>query len=281
VIWLGCDSIQQQRGDDVQKDSSYYPIIILGATFAGLGAAYSHKQESLIIERSALVGYEFINSYNPGEGWNEVVLSTEGGRLKKELLERQILSEDGRAHIPAVAPVLYNKIAQDSLNILLHTEIADISQAGDVIEVTIYNASGLSKLKTDLIVDTRPDRARRIKSKSINAMLSCGEEEINLPDLEQGQAQFVKGKLKGEIIVKVPVDVQDSWTSARHKLHQLWVNRPPEWASWTLAAIAGCFDIQAEHEPAANDPNCLYLPSSAYRNPLEAFEAGIALERGN
>ncbi|NOU65473.1 hypothetical protein GC096_15670 [Paenibacillus sp. LMG 31461] len=264
------------------SDNRYYPTIILGATFAGLGAAYACGKEALLIERSALVGYEFINSYNLGEDWHATVLSEEGEKLKNELLERGILSEDGRVHIPAIAPVLYNKIGCDSLPILLHSDIADIRQLGAGYEVTIYNASGFNSYRTDRIIDTRPEYApsHLIKSKSLNAMLNCGEDDPEVSTTAGSYLLLTKGKLKGEVVAKVPIEVEDDWITARHKLHQLWAGRPKEWESWTISSVAGFFELQIEPETGGEiAPSWFSLPSAAYRNPLEAFEAGLLVKR--
>lgn len=49
--------------------SRYFPIVVLGATFAALGTAYSRLKETLVIERTALAGSEFINSFHLGLDW--------------------------------------------------------------------------------------------------------------------------------------------------------------------------------------------------------------------
>ncbi|WNQ08886.1 hypothetical protein MJA45_14630 [Paenibacillus aurantius] len=260
----------------------YFPTVILGATFAGLGAAYANE-ESLVMERTSFVGHEFINSFHPGVGWHETALTEKGMKLKQELMERGVMSDEGSVHIPAVAPILYNKIIQDSLSVLLQTEVTEIVSAGNSWEVTVYNNSGFRRIKTDRVIDTRPEMAptELLRSKSLNALLNCGEEELVLPEEIRGQAHLVKGKLKGEIILKFPVDVKDDWFVSRQKLHQFWVNRPEAWKAWTISAISGCFEWRHDQgEPASASPGRVSLPSSAYRNPLEAFEAGLAAGRG-
>ncbi|MDR6549188.1 hypothetical protein [Paenibacillus qinlingensis] len=266
----------------VHMEHRYYPMIIIGATFAGLGAAYTNK-EALVIERTALVGHEFINSYHLGEGWQQTPVTAEGEKLKKELLDRGILSEEGSVHIPAIAPVLYNKIAEDAISIMLHTDVTEIRRLAEGFEVTVYNASGFSRFTTDRIMDTRSESALpgSVVSKSLNAMLSCREEGLEVPLFTMENVRFATGKLQGEWIVKVTVDVEDDWIAARHKLHHMWANRPDVWEKWTISAIAGCFELQINQEPTAIEPNWWSHPSGAFRNPLEAFEAGLAFGRGN
>ncbi|WP_020616380.1 hypothetical protein [Paenibacillus daejeonensis] len=259
----------------------YYPLVVLGATFAGLGAAYSRIDETLVLERSALVGYEYINSYRPGDGWHETKLSERGEDLKAELVRRQILGEDGRVHIPAVAPVMYNRITHDKLQLQFHTEVTAIDEHEQGWEITIYSPSGFSRMLAGAILDTRPEHAPEgaITGKRLGAMLNCGTDEPELPGEEQLGVQFVRGKLAGEVMAQLRIDTGDDWPSARHKLHELWTNRPEAWQAWTLSAVAGYFNYEGRPKVPTWTERRADLLSYAYPNPLAALEAGIRTGR--
>jgi len=259
----------------------YHPLVVLGATFAGLGAAYSRIDETLILERSALVGYEYINSYHPGEGWQETKLSEKGEDLKAELMRRQILGEDGRVHIPAVAPVMYNRINHDKLQLQFHTEVTAIHEHEQGWEITIYSPSGFSRLLAGAILDTRPEHAPEgaITGKRLGAMLNCGSDEPELPDGETLGVRFGRGKLAGEVMVGLRIEKTDDWLAARHKLHELWSKRPEAWQAWTLSAVAGYFGYEGQPEESSWTERRSFLPSYAYPNPLAALEAGIRTGR--
>ncbi|TMV45830.1 FAD-binding protein [Paenibacillus mesophilus] len=47
-------------------------LLVCGATLAGLGAAIAameEKRDVIVVERTASVGREFIEAFNPGFGW--------------------------------------------------------------------------------------------------------------------------------------------------------------------------------------------------------------------
>lgn len=257
-----------------------YEILILGSTFAGLGAAYACRSNMLVLDRRTQIGYEFINSFDPGEHWNRIDLSSEGEKLKKELLDRDILSENGLIHLPAAAPLMYHRISRDEVPILLMTEVINIQQKSGVFEVEIFNVSGSHSFRAlrilDTVFDTRLQSVYRpeVISKSINAMLYNVESEDQMPSGWSKEVRFFRGKLPGEVILKLRLDEKDDWISARCKLHQLWENRPDFLKRWTIAAVADCFEQTVQKGPMDVTENWSILPSAAYRNPLEAFEAG-------
>lgn len=259
---------------------AYYDLLIVGSTFAGLGAAYAAGGETILVERTAAVGHEFINSCNPGTGWLETELSPQGERLKQELLNRNILSMEGKVHLPAAAPLLYHQIREDGLPVLLMTEVVNIREMKDGFEVDFYNASGLESCRVKRILDTTGNcltctRQRIIPlRKSINAMLSCEDSSTPLHAADCEEVEFVEGKLPGEMILKLKVSPQEDWITARYQLHQFWMNRSEEWKPWTIATVADCFEIVVDPGPVAIATGWSWLPSSSYRNPLEAFEAG-------
>lgn len=265
----------------MDEKREFYPLIVLGATFAGIGAAYSDRNNTLIIERTSLVGYEFINAFRTGENWNDVPLSREGKQLKQGLLQRNILSAQGEVHIPAVGPFLYDNIRKDSIHVFLMAEVVDITRNTDCYCVQVYTASGFKKFFAKSVLDTRTESlpCEFIKSKSINAML-YSEEAGDINNLvSDGAVEFIKGKQKGEMIVRLSIDAEDDWITAREKLHILWMNRPEAWRAWKIMAVSGVFDIRANKGPVFITDGWQLLPSSAYRNPLEAFEAGLAYGR--
>lgn len=260
----------------------FYPLIVLGATFAGIGAAYANKADTLILEGTALAGYEFATAYRIGEGWNEPALSQVGNNLKTEMRQRNILSDQGEVHIPALAPLMYNRIKEDQLHHLFMATIVSITWEKTRYCVLVHTTSGFMKFFSDRIMDTRMDALSKdfIKSKSINALL-YSEEDIPASSLvSQGTVEFMKGKQKGELIVSLPVEADDDWSSAREKLHNFWMKRPMEWSAWKLLAVGGAFDIRVDQGPVRVMDNWSLLPSAAYRNPLEALEAGLLYAEG-
>lgn len=175
----------------MRKADNYHPVIVLGATFAGIGTAYADRENTLIIERSALVGYEFINCFRTGTGWLDCKVSSEGERLRNELFEKNILKKDGKICISETAPVLYNRLVADNLNFLFMTDVVSIDSTSSAFEVEVYNASGFSRFIADKIIDTRPENIPpdQIQRKSINAILYSSGSTM-FPDIHRPEAEF-------------------------------------------------------------------------------------------
>lgn len=255
-----------------------YDLLIFGSTFTSLGACFSNNNNSLIIERSSQVGYEFINSFNQGTNWNLELHDEKTHDLKKGLLERGILDCNGNIHIPALAPFLYSMIKSNKIPLLLMTEIVDIKRYADGFIVDVFNASGLISYKTKKILDTRTATSI-VRKKSINAIISCFDDEYIRPLEWCDKIELVKGKLNREYILKLQIDKDKNWTEARKELHDLWIARPDEFKNWTISAVADRFEIAVEKENICFDKEYSIIPSTAFQNPLESFEAGIRFMR--
>lgn len=263
----------------------HYSTFICGATATAIGIASENIKDTLIVERTGLVANEFIDCYHIGsKNWNSV--SHIGKNLKKELIQRNILSEVGMVHIPAVAPLLFKIIKKLGINILFITEVIEVEKVEEVYEITLHNNSGFQKITADKIIDTtststiHPKFKQYTYSKSINAMLHSIEENLfpfnNSEIIENENVSFEQGRFDKEIILKYSVSNDDDWIAARHKLHSYWQNRPAFLEKWSLATIASTFDIEVKDKgPFEVDYNWTWLPSCAYENLLKALDIGV------
>jgi hypothetical protein len=254
--------------------------LIIGSTFAGIGLACSNINNSLIIERTASPGKEYLNSFNPGNNWETMPTSPEGKILRKELENRNILA-NGNIHISALAPVICGFIRKKQLNILFWTEITQIEKSGNGFEIEIFNASGLQRIYAGSIIDTNPENNylsgnTTIMSKSINAILHC---EKQVPSLKMDSGQITDGRFPSEKFFSLPAGINDSWPNARRQLFDAWEKRPDDIKEWLIAATASEFAYVSAKGPFRIGRNWCHLPSSAYSNPLEAFEAGIKFSK--
>ena len=262
-----------------------YDLVVIGATFAGLGAAYAEKGNVLAVERRSQIGYEFIGAYNPATAWILREAETEeGGRLKNELIKEGILSDDMRIYMPEVQSFLYYRIYRDRLPVLLMTEVIAVEKQQGIYEIEIYNASGISRLTAKRVLDTteglslRPEDRPKILRKSINAFLYGGEEAETIP-AEEGMQIFPANR-KGEALLSLELDVAANYIYARQKLHDRWIRRKKSLASWTIALMADCMGIVLDRRCFAAAEGHVLLCSACFENPLEAFEAGIKFIEG-
>ena len=245
------------------KNKTHYSTIIVGATAFGLGYATRDVNDTLVLEKTSLIGSEFIDSLHMQSGdW--VPTSIFGKSLKKECIERNILSNNGRIRTPALASLLFQYVQQNSIQVLFLTEIINIEKKEQGYVLTIYNNSGFQTITADLVIDTTsnaqisPDMEVYIVSKSINAILHS------------------EGHFENETILRYPLEIIDDWITARHKLHMYWQNRPQKMKDLTLSYIPFTFDYQvAEPGPYFVKPDMYWIPSNSYCNLLEAFETGL------
>ncbi|CAG7634149.1 hypothetical protein ACFQI7_18690 [Paenibacillus allorhizosphaerae] len=264
---------------------SHYPVLVYGATFAGLGIAAALKDRALVAERSALVGHEFIAAYHSGESWAANPLhSTAAKDLRTELASRNLLSENGGVHLPAMAPVLFHRIRKLGLQATMMTEIVDVKVSKKGYDVTLFNASGLQQVTVDHLIDTTStclsdsSHPVSIESKSIHAMLHSQTPAPvpSLPPGDEKRVRFVKGLMPGELILELSLHPSDGWTEARTELHRYWEQRYEAFAPWTLAAVADAFAIRTAGRERSVGPDWSWFPSSNWANGLQAFDAGYS-----
>ncbi len=250
-------------------------ILIIGATFTGIGAGYAAKERTLIVEPRQQVGYEFINSFNPGTGYGTMQLSPVADGIKTEMKSRGILVDDGRVHVPALAPMMFNRIQTDNIPVLLQAFVAESRPVAGGFETDIYTAAGYETIKSKFVLDTRP--GKKVISKRINAMLCSAGGEFSA---SCGGVEYMGGALAGEVIMKLPVEINDDFSVARRKLHAFWEQRSDNLKPWTIAAVADCFEFAALKDVSTLCPGHFQISSCAFANPLEAFDAGYRFISG-
>jgi hypothetical protein len=256
---------------------SDYDVLVYGATFAGLGVALTCREKTLVVERTKLVGSEYINSFNIGNNLKNEPLSPIGKKLKEELLQRNVLSEGGDVHLPGIAPVLYRMVQTEQINLLLMTELVDIRPSADGFDVTLFNRSGLQHYKVKHIIDTTTlcrFYPSDIIYKRLNAMLHSPREDAAWPVSDQPGVTFVKGLFPAEVILRFELSPEDNWVSARHKLYRYWSKEHEKFEPWVIAAVADEFETRSPQGPHWIKENWSWLPSNAYSNCLNAMDAG-------
>ena len=262
----------------------YVKKLICGATFYGVGEAVTDPEETLVVERNAVLGHEFIESLNPGTGWGERVYSEQGSQFRAELVKRNILTEDGKVHLPAVYPLLCNVIDQTGMKMLFLTEIIRVEKGNDgFYEVTLHNASGFQTVKAETIVDTTseglsyaPENRPIPQAKTINAYL-FNDQEVTFPERIPEGMTCIQGRFPAEVIGKLQLDPTDQWAEAREKLHKFWTARPQHLQNWTLTSVAGSFDISISEEELGKrqTENWYWAPSCKHGNLLTSYDSAF------
>ncbi|WP_282936202.1 hypothetical protein [Paenibacillus sp. RC67] len=273
-------------------EAAHYQLLVCGATCAGLGAALAAKLPVIVVERSAGVGQEFIETFNPGsfEAMDDLRVSPLEQSLHAELIERSLMEPGGGpVHLPGVHSVLCKRIQDAGLKVLFLTEIIEITPTGDGFEVTLYNVSGFQTIRVDRILDTtscrfsRPDQHYApVNRKIIRAHLSAGisgNETTPIVQPLDEQAQILQGRFPSERILALTVDTGTDWPAARHSLQEYWRARPASLALWTIAAVASTFGEQVPQGPIELAAHWIWLPSESSPHPLLAFRQGCQYSR--
>ncbi|MCK9478467.1 MAG: hypothetical protein M0R40_03065 [Firmicutes bacterium] len=249
---------------------SKYDLLIIGATFTGMGAAFAKKENTLVVERCSLIGYEFIDCFNPGYGYGCTLLTGFAKNFADELTAAKLLTKEGITNIAATAPILYSLVKDSSIPVMLNTDVAEVTHNGVEFSVKIFNSQGFSEIRADMILDTR---SCNVVSKTINAVLNSDKPDFSC-FTNSGSVSYICCPLTGSTILKLCVDKNDDFPVARKKLHGFWEKRKGILKEWTISSVANCFDYNCR--PAVSEKDgAILLPSCAYRNPLEALQAGI------
>ncbi len=259
-----------------------YDTVIIGATAAGLGAAFAKKGKTLMIDKHPHVACEYVQSFYYGTNWNAHPLTPEAAHLRDELFARGILSDDGRVHLPAVLPMLYHQLKESGIDLLLMTNVTNIERTAEGYALELFCVKGYLRILARTVIDTAncpflyESAPQNIRVKSLNAILYGGKQ----PPVWEGEAaRIVPGKLEGEYVLRFFVSPDETISGARKKLHQLWKSRPAALLDWTIAATADYFAYQADVLDRETSPNYIDLNPRGYDNVLDAFDAGARCAR--
>ncbi|MEK6795564.1 MAG: hypothetical protein AABZ39_12345 [Spirochaetota bacterium] len=255
-------------------------LLVIGATGVGLGLIASRENadaQVLLIDRGIIPGAEFVNALVPGDGWDAAPSSSFAKSVYDELIARNILS-NGRIHLPAISPVLYERMKPLASRIRLSTEILGIAATASGYEMTISDAGGISKITAASIIDTTTARISRpgmtFASKAFNVLLDAPARDFSEIIGQHGTATVLPCRFDSERILSLPLAANDGFADARRKLAQFWKERDEALRPWSLAASAGAFAYTVTDKRTEIAPSWLHLPSAAYRNITLAIEAG-------
>ncbi|MFC4777017.1 FAD-dependent oxidoreductase [Paenibacillus sp. GCM10023252] len=264
---------------------SHYPVVVIGATYTGLGLASADPERVLVIERSASIGYEYTAAYqarplNADANWSEPAQ-----QLIASFRERDTISPDGRLHLPGMSPITFKWAKERALHLNLMTEVLAITPQSGGFKLVIYNASGRQELTAEQVIDTtstcssRPSYAKDsgcIRAKWLHAMLHPGSSEAPIPELGQEDASsIIRGRFDNEMIYRCQLELHDSWPAARQKLYEAWSQRSEQWRDWGIVAMADTFVYEVEPGRYQLEDGLVWVPSCGYDNLLTAFDTGI------
>ncbi|WNR45995.1 hypothetical protein [Paenibacillus roseipurpureus] len=260
----------------------YYPLLVCGATFTGIGAAAAAGGKAIVVERSTSVGKEYIEAIHHGERLDQQLKTAFVANFADDLRNRNLLEGHGPLHLPGVHPVLCNTIQKLGLNVLFGTIILEVTphQQGGY-EVVLHNIGGHRTIRVDEILDTTslrrstPEDLYKPVRKWLNAYVHPSRSSGDIPVPYTESFTLRKGRFPSEFILSLELEPNCDWASARKAYNELWVNRPPEWHDWTIAAIADQFVYEIPKGLQQLGFRWSWLPSLGLLNPLAAIDEGV------
>ncbi len=256
--------------------------LIIGASFAGIGIACKYP-DSVVVESSICVGGEFINTVNPGTGWDGKLHSKDAVAFFNRIKEHNAF-ENGKIHLPALAPITCDWIIDKKITLRMATEIKDVKPADDGFEITIFDADGEHKLHARQIIDTTEgicsarfsETKPSVHGKTLNALLHS--DHVPIRSGEYSGIEIREGRFPSEAVAMFKLPQDCGWPEARQLLHATWTSRSLALREWKIAAVASRFDYKIAPRLCRIKKNWLHLPSSGYQNPVAAYDNGCSID---
>lgn len=217
-----------------------YERIIVGATFAGIGAAIRQPEGCLVIERRTQPGYEYIGSLSTIP-CRHAVSNVHTKELKRQLCVQGILSADGMAAHGALAAFLNQYILDCGISILLQTEVISVTAYDGYYTVDLVNASGKRRVTAKEVVCAQMPKVD--SAVYFSAQLAPPETDAGQLQPWQDGMLLESGYFDGQVILKVRVDGDATIQQARAALMECWRARPTQYAGWRIAVFAEELDV--------------------------------------
>lgn len=250
---------------------SHIGTVLIGATFFSAGYASHAKNDCLILERKSVVGSDFVDCMNS-------VLCLPGDRPRfpefhAELIERNLLNEEGYMHVAGYSAVLAEYLLKTSAYILMETETISVVWKTGKYEVQFFNADGFQTVTADTVIDTNGVPYKR-SFRTLGAAIANGTVD---PMTWNDDRFFVqKGLFDGEYTLHLRLNEEDDELSARLKMQALLEGDDQPIGDWKVAAVASTIAWHYplgsfREEPETGAPR---IPSAAYGDPIAAMEGG-------
>jgi len=260
--------------------TSTYDLVIIGGSCAGLGLAEAASGSVLLIEPGPMLAADFVESMDPGTGWQQTAAQSGLARwLQNELRGRDALSERG-VHLPALGALLYEHLAQSAIDYRFLCGVLNCRVEADGATLELHDRSGLWTVHARALVDTtsrchsRPERHRGFESRRLHAALDRRDGEAST---EQAGADWriIPSHFPEGATLAVELPLTSDWPTARRLLHERVAELAAE-TPYRLASVAA--ELAGAPVQSAESDGCWrYLPSRAADNPLAAVDAGAAL----
>jgi hypothetical protein len=266
-------------------------VVILEATSVSLGlaAALQERCRVLLINRTALVAPEFINSFKPEGNIPDFVESPPGIEILSDL-KQEGLVENGQCRLYSTGPHFYRAFSRLTIDQWFETDLIEMTRKDRGYSLKVMNQSGICSVNARVVIDTRNAKLEK-KSKTLNALLVSRDPHARIPENTR-TVSFIRERdsKPSTVLMRITCTDHESLFTARHRLIESWQDIAETYPQWKIAAIALVFDITpltALDEivrdktkcfwERSEEPGLIYLPGSGFSHPLTAIDAGYRL----
>ncbi len=249
--------------------------VIFGATFLGVSLTLSKSEDSIIIERSCLIGSEFVDSFNEKKRKKIHMNSIIGQHFSDTLKEKKILNENGDIYSVPAMFTLCNDIRENHIKILFSTEILAIEKINNQYRIKILNCEGISYIYAKNIIDTTSKGVLHNEIAKINAgkylnSIIYNDTNQAIPEISETTTNGITKKT----ILHLKVGLETDWYTARNKLIEFLKENHDCLNGWKVSLMANTFAYIMPPTKIELDKNYYWYPSCSYYNLLEAFDKG-------
>ena len=251
--------------------------LIIGATFLGIAYAKAHKN-CLIIEKGEVVCSDFVGCADITPVNLALKYSTQTEALCSELKRRGLLTDTGNVHIYPISGVMSDYILKNKIKLIMDTRIVSIKKESEGYKVTVFSINGFDTVYADKIIDTSPIPPENICHpeirKYINASVLSGGSEFE----NSGNSNInIKHGLYGQSVLSMQVRIDETYTDARRKLHDI-ICKYIKNSKIASFALEFQFVFEDKRIEKLISDGYVWIPSASYENFLTAFEGGALHE---
>ncbi len=260
--------------------------LVIGAGCWSAGVALSGRGSTVIVDRGAIVGAEYFDTFAPTSNWKSELRSAEARELYRVLDDRTAINGE-RSDSLMLAPFLYKALLPYTDTFRLWTEITAIRPDGDGFAVSLFDADGSEELHARRIIDTTPEclsnpefGRTNCRAASLTAVAVAPNAAEMMRLWKPAVGSMRPGRTDDELFFTVPTDPAGSWPEARQTLLDAWNSRREIFFKLNkIATIAR----QQVRELACDQyefaPNHTFFNCARFDNPLLAIDAGICFGR--
>ncbi|MBS1371464.1 MAG: hypothetical protein HPZ91_16080 [Lentisphaeria bacterium] len=263
-----------------------YDTLVIGAGCWSAGIALSGRGSTVIVDRGAIVGAEYFDTFRPTSNWKSELKSAEARELFRTLDDRGAINGE-RSDCYMLAPFLYKALLPHHAMFRLWTEVTAIRPDGDGFAVTLFDADGSGEIRARRIIDTTPEclsnpafgKTNR-RAASLTAVAIAPNAAEMMKTWKPAVGSMRPGRTADELYFTVPCDPAGSWPEAREELLAAWSTRREIFFKLNkIATIAKQRLFELECDDRTFAPNHTFFNPARFENPLRAIDAGISFGR--